>query len=177
MPGVNLKMGLSAPFGTMPKANLEEKRKLLKEKAVRAGSDNKETLAFAVQLAQEKIAQLESNRMQAESELDRLQAEIDVRKMLEKPEPKDVDLEVKARVLVKYVATLKKKIEAQQEQAKGPAANTIDLQNDENELAVLSDTARKVKAEVEAMQIELTAPDRIEKVDEARPPKNASWPW
>jgi succinoglycan biosynthesis transport protein ExoP len=85
---------------------------------------------------------------------------------------KDLEqLKGKAEVLAKYDEELVKEIESRKSEAGKLNENTLDLQNQQDEVAVLAETAKKVKAEVEAMDVELKAPDRIEVLDKATAPK------
>ena len=47
---------------------------------------------------------------------------------------------------------------------------TLDLQTEQEEIAMLAETARKVGSEVEAMDVEFKAPERINVNDQARAP-------
>ena len=88
-------------------------------------------------------------------------------------EERDLEkLKAMQKVRKEYDKTLASEIEALKKKAEEHGKGTLEFQGTQEEFAVQSETAKKVKAEVEAMNVELTAPDRIEKIDEAREPKN-----
>ena len=49
--------------------------------------------------------------------------------------------------------------------------STLDLQTEQDEISLLADTSRKVGTEVEAMDVELRAPERIKVIDKAKAPR------
>ncbi|WP_422925445.1 polysaccharide biosynthesis tyrosine autokinase [Singulisphaera sp. PoT] len=69
-----------------------------------------------------------------------------------------------------YMEAISKDIERVQEESKVINRSSIDLTQQQDEILIVSETARKIGAEVEAMEVELGAPPRIRVVDRATIP-------
>jgi capsular exopolysaccharide synthesis family protein len=69
-----------------------------------------------------------------------------------------------------YRDAISKDLERLQEETKTINRGSIDLTNQQSELDIVSETARKIGAEVEAMEVELQAPPRVRVVDRATLP-------
>lgn len=244
--------------------NLDNKRQLLRKRALVAGSDDKQILSIKGQLSHEQLAMVESERMRVQSELGRIEAElmsIDPEKSTSDPAPvaddradldRAIDAEIERDAMVRDLRAAFKKSSDQFESASriarsggdpsvisagrrrdgarkslaarrdelrpllaskpdnlailGPGGNsavlrkkkevlkrfekvltttaerltseirthnenTLDLQTDQEEIAMLAETAKKVGSEVEAMDVELQAPKRIEVIDRAKAPR------
>ena len=93
-----------------------------------------------------------------------------LRTVRSKDQPLDVkQLKAKIEVLKQYGQELGKDAERLRAELGELNKNTLDLQTQQDEVSVLAETAKKIKTEVESMDVELKAPaDRI--VNKARAP-------
>lgn len=73
-------------------------------------------------------------------------------------------------VLKVYDDALAKDVARFEEEARSTTLNTLDLQTEQDEVELASTTAQKVGSEVEALEVELNAPPRVEVIDRAVPP-------
>lgn len=69
-----------------------------------------------------------------------------------------------------YKEEIDKELERVQDETKTISRGTQDLSQQQDEIQIVSETARKIGAEVEAMEVELRAPPRIRLVDRATVP-------
>ena len=80
------------------------------------------------------------------------------------------NLDKKAEILKQFDRDLAADVERLKGEIRSLNENTLDLQTEQDQIALLSETAKKVGAEVEAMDVELQAPKRIEVIDRAKTP-------
>lgn len=69
-----------------------------------------------------------------------------------------------------YLDAIEQDLERLQGESKTISRGSMDLSQQQDELQIVSDTARKIGAEVEAMEVELGAPPRIRIIDRATAP-------
>jgi polysaccharide biosynthesis transport protein len=81
-----------------------------------------------------------------------------------------IKLRAQISVAKTYKDTIDKDIERLQEETKVINLGSQDLTQQQDEIQIVSETARKIGAEVEAMEVELGAPPRIHVVDRATVP-------
>jgi capsular exopolysaccharide synthesis family protein len=75
------------------------------------------------------------------------------------------------QVLRIYEEALKQDIERFQGEARSINLSTLDVQMEQDQMALADATARKIGAEVEALDVELRAPPRVKVVDRAKAPR------
>jgi len=80
-------------------------------------------------------------------------------------------LKRKAAVLKRFEESLVKDVERIRNDIQKLNENTLDLQTEQDEISMLAETAKRVGAEVEAMDVEIKAPERIRIVDASRAPR------
>ena len=73
-------------------------------------------------------------------------------------------------VLTELEANLKEELKNASKTDQELTENTLDVQDNKDELKQLEDAANKIAAEVEKLDVELNAPKRIEILEEAIPP-------
>lgn len=80
-------------------------------------------------------------------------------------------LRVQIEVVEGYQKALKKDVERLQAELKDFSKNGLDLESERQEISIATEFAQKVGAEVEAVQVELNAPDRVRVLARAKPPR------
>ena len=80
-------------------------------------------------------------------------------------------LEDRITVLTQFDEGLQGDVERLREEVAAFNANVLDLQAQQDEIALISDTARRIGTEVEAMGVEFQAPERIRVIDPAAVPR------
>jgi capsular exopolysaccharide synthesis family protein len=90
---------------------------------------------------------------------------------LDEPGARRVKLVAQAQVLEGYQEALKQHIGQLQAEIKGLGKGGVDLETERQGLTIASDFAKRVGAEVEAVKVELNAPDRIRVLNRAKPPR------
>jgi polysaccharide biosynthesis transport protein len=70
-----------------------------------------------------------------------------------------------------YGEEMQQDIDRLQKETKDITEQSLDLENERDEISVVNDIARRVAAEVEALQVELGAPQRVQVLSEAKVPR------
>jgi capsular exopolysaccharide synthesis family protein len=81
------------------------------------------------------------------------------------------DPETQVAVLQAYQEALTKDVDRLTEELKTTSQGGLDLEKDREAIAISAEVARKVGAEVEAVSVEQGAPDRVQRLAEAKVPK------
>ena len=74
------------------------------------------------------------------------------------------------QILKLYEGALTEDVERYRTEAKSVNLNTLDLQSEQDEIALANETAKKIGTEVESLDVELQAPPRIKVIDRAKVP-------
>lgn len=88
------------------------------------------------------------------------------------PDPGRELEQVKREVLVykQFDQDMVKEVDQRRKEMRALNENTLDLQTEQDEIALLAETAKKVGTEVESMEVEIRAPARIKVIDRAKAP-------
>ena len=171
--------------------NLKETRDALRKQAEKLGSGDKDVQSVTDQFIHKELdkvdhqlvwvdhalLELKLPAVAAQTRLSRRRAEHAAKEEIGKLEDEVAVIDAQVKSLQDDRETLRREAAELNQKAATLGKDTLDYQGTQEEFAVQSETAKKVKAEVEAMDVELKAPDRIELIDLARPPTNRSWPW
>ncbi len=172
--------------------DMKTRREQIRRLALATGSDERRTLALKSQESQKKLQSLQDRIRGLDAQLSQLriqqaalEAKIARRESLHfEDDPKLADMTdelaaVKAQQT--FIPSEREKLleetESLQAELQSNNVSVLDLKDEQDRIALLDATAKKIGAEVEAMEVELQAPKRVQVIDRAKVPKTRSfWP-